>query len=210
MIKKSIVIKANRIKPIKFDCKIAIFFTLLVCGVIIGITCANKFCQSDNNIVTPILESYISSCSKLSFFKNFCNAFLIAFFVIFAVFILGFCAVGVPIIWLIPFLFGIFCGGVVTCLFCQNGISGLLFSILINIPCYAITAATLIKCCCESSKLSIDLFGVILGEGAACNKNKGLLKDYLIFFLVMCIPIIIASLLKTICFTLFSGFFNFV
>ena len=183
---------------------------MLICGIIIGVTCTNRFCQSDNNIFSSILESYLISCCKLSFLKNFCNTFLVLFAIIFTVFILGFCAVGVPIIWLTPLIYGAICGSIISCIFCENGISGLLFVILINIPCYAITAATLLKCCCESSKLSIDLFSLVAGQGPICNRNKGFLKDYLVFFLVMCIPIIIAALFKTICFTLFSGFFNFI
>lgn len=210
--KKSIVIKATKITPkinLKPDFKSMVLFSLVICGVILGLACAGKFSSGANSFIPTVLGSYAASCKELGVIKLILNYFLFSIFPVLIVFILGFCAVGVPLIWLTTVIYGFFCGVVIGCLFIENGILGLVYAICINIPCYAITAASLIRCCCESTKSSVCLFGCFCGQ-AIPNKGNSALKEYCLYFLVMTIPILVASIVKAISFTLFSGFFSFI
>ena len=210
MFKRSVVINAKRIKPIKLDYPTVILFSVLICGIIIGVSISKKIIYSQNDFLTVLINNYISMIKDCTFFECFVSIFLVIFSVAFIVFLIGFCAVGTPLAWLIPALYGCFCSSVITCLLIKYGIQGIGYCLLINIPCYAITAATIIKCCCESSRLSIELLSVLTG---AASREKGkykLLQEYIINYMILCIPLICAALLKTVSFKLFSGFFSFI
>ncbi len=210
MFKKSVVINAKRIKPIKLDYPTVILFFVLICGIIIGVSISKKIIYSQNDFLSVLINNYLSFIKDCTFFECFVSIFLVIFAAAFTVFLIGFCAVGAPLAWLVPALYGCFCSCVVTCLLIKYSIQGIGYSLLINIPCYAITAATLIKCCCESSKLSVELLSVLTG-GSTREKGKyKLLQEYTINYLILCIPLVCAALLKTVSFKLFSGFFSFI
>lgn len=210
MLKRSVVIKAKRIKPLKLDYPTVILFSIFICGIIFGVSISKKIIQSENDFLTVLINNYISMIKDCTFFECFIGIFLVIIFVAFIDFIIGLCAVGTPLVWLIPALFGCFCSSIVTCLLIKQGIQGIGYCLLINIPCYAITAATLIKCCCESSKMSLELLGVLTGAPVRDKAKNKLLQEYIINYLILCIPLVGAALIKTVSFKLFSGFFTFV
>lgn len=213
MFKKSVVVKANKIKRIPGispDYKSIIFFTLFVCGLIIGVTIIKNGESDFTDIFSKLLHNSISAKNNNSWFRCFCGEFLWLFLLILIDFICGLCGVGLPLIWLVPVCFGSIAGLILSLYFVNYGMPGLGYCALINIPCYAITAATLIKCCCESTKVSNEIFFYILGGKKSDNTKEPLLKDYIINYVLLCIPIIIAALISTGSFKLFSGLFNFV
>lgn len=210
MLKRSVVIKARRIKPLKLDYQTIILFTLFLCGLIIGIAITKNGSEEWNNFATNLLSNYISTKSQSSFLRCFSGTLVILLLCIFIDFLFGLCAVGTPFVWLVPLLFGCFCGCGVSCLLINYGLKGLCYCALVNIPCYAITAATLIKCCCESTKMSVELFTNICGFHNANVKNTIFFKEYVINYLVLCVPIVIGALISTVCFKLFSSLFIFI
>lgn len=213
MLKKSVVIKANKLKPVqkfKLDYKTLIFFTVFLCGLIVGVTIFRQSGEPFSEFITEILKNYLTVCAVNSIFKNFCSIFFLLSLFVFILFIFGLCAVGQPFIWLSGFLFGCGIGIVISSYFCAFGILGVGYCALINIPCYAITAATLIKCCCESTRVSNDIFFYSLGSFNNTTGKNRLLKDYLINYLLFLVPIIIAALLKACFLKLFSGLFGLV
>lgn len=213
MMKKSIVIKANRlnlknINKFKFDKVVIILSSVLICGLILGIFTSSRLLKSDNNVLCNLFDSFLFSCSKLSFINCFFTYLLISLLFVFFAFILGFCAVGTPALCLLPFVLGLIFGSSICCYFTNYGLTGFLFCILGNIPFYAITAATLLKCCCESMKMSVELFCVVINGRAS--KSCYSLRDIAMYYCVMCIPLLIGSIIKTIGMKLFIGFFGIV
>ncbi len=213
MFKKSVVLKANKLKPlsgISTDYKTAIFFTLFVCGLIIGVSIVKKGDSEFIDFFSKLMHNNISAKNDSSWFRCFCGDFLWLFLLVFVDFICGLCGVGFPFIWLIPVCFGGFTGMVLSLFFINYGMTGLGYCALINVPGYAITAATLVKCCCESTKISNEIFFFIIGG----NKNEGnkepLLKDYVINYILLCVPVVLSALISTGSFKLFSGLFGFV
>ncbi len=204
--KKSVVIKAKRIKPLKWDYQTVVLFTLFLCGVILGVLIIKNGSEELKDLLNNCMRNYISTKNKSGFLMCFSGIVAVLLLFVFLDFLLGLCAVGTPLVWTIPIIFGIVCGCCVSCMLNIYGLKGLLYCILVDLLCYAITAATLIKCCCESTKMSVDLFMSIVGNNY---KTNCLFKEYSINYLVLCIPIIIAALLNTACFKIFAGLFIF-
>ncbi len=207
MLKKGVVIKAKRIKPINFDCETIILFSLFLCGVILGVFLI-KNCDDDiKNAVSTLLNNYISAKSECGFLS--CFSGIVVFLIIFIItaFLFGLCAVGTPLVWLVPIVFGVMCSGYVSLMLINYGLKGLFYCIMVDLLPYAITTATLVKCCCESTKISVNLFGCIAGDNAF--KSKNLLKEYVLNYLILCIPVLVGALISTFCFKIFQGLFIF-
>ncbi len=213
MFKRSVVIKAKRIRPIANispDYKTIIFFTLFVCGLILGVIVIQKSDEDFSSFFLKLLNNYLKAKKDNSWFMNFCGEFLGLFLLVFIDFVLGLCAVGLPFIWLLPVCFGCFSGIVLSVFFTNYGLTGLAFCGLINIPCYAITAATLIKCCCESTRISNEIFRFVFSGNKSENVKSSLIKEYTINYALLCLPILIAALISSGSFKLFSGLFSFI
>ena len=213
MFKRSVVLKANKIKSvpgISPDYKTIIFFTLFICGLIIGVSLIKKGNSDFTEFFSKLLRNNITAKIDSSWLRCFCGEFVWLFLLVFVDFICGLCGVGLPLIWLVPICFGCVSGLVLSLFYVNYGLTGLGYCSLINVPCYAITAATLVKCCCESTKVSNEIFLFILGGRKNDNIKESLLKDYIINYLLLCIPIVIAALISTGSLKLFSGLFNFV
>lgn len=208
MFKKSVVIRAKRIKPLKLDYKTIVFFTLLICGIIIGIS----LIKNGDGDFNHLLKNLIDGVNATKFNNSFVSAIFYVFgwllvFVLLA-FFSGLSGLGIPLISLVNVLFGVVCGVVCGVYYVNYGIKGIGFFSLVHLPCYAITAATLIKCCCESLKISFNVFSFLSGNTVNQNKNKKLLKDYILSYLILCIPLIVASALNIVGFKIFSGLFS--
>ena len=185
-----------------------ILSSVLICGLILGVFTASKLLKSENSVLCSIFENLLFFCGSLSFIKCLFTCFLVSLLFIVLSFILGFCAVGTPALLLLPFILGLCVGGNICCYFTNYGLMGFLFCILTSIPFYAITAATLLKCCCESIKMSVELFGVV--ANGKTTKACYSLREIGMFYCVMCVPLLIGSVIKTIGIKLFLGFFGII
>ncbi len=208
MFKKSVVIRAKRLKPLKLDYITIVFFTLTICGIIIGISLIKNGDGEFNRVLRNLIESVNATKYNNSFVSCVFYVFSWLFvFVLFA-FLSGLSGLGVPFISLVNVLFGIICGVFCGIYYVNYGMQGIGFFSLVYLPCYAITAATLVKCCCESLKISFEVFSFLSGNNTNQSKNKKLFKDYILNYLILCIPIIMASVLNIAGFKIFIGLFS--
>lgn len=208
MFKKSVVLKSRAFKPKSFDYEALILFSLFLCGVILGAFLIKNVNDEIENALTALVKSYITTKSENGFLTCFsgCFVFLLIFLII--AFLFGMCAIGTPFVWSVPVIFGIFCGGYISLLVINYGFKGILYCILVDLIPYAITAASLVRCCCESTSLSINLFTCIAGESALRGRN--IFKEYALKYLVLCIPVILGALISAFLFKIFQGLFIFV
>ncbi len=207
MFKRSVVLKPKKLKGNKLDCEAIILFSLFLCGIIIG-AFVIKNCNDDvKNAFCTLLRNYISAKSDCGFLACFSGTvvFLVLFVVV--VFLLGMCAVGTPLVWSVPIIFGLICSGYVSLMLISYGLKGILYCVLVDLLPYAITTATLVKCCCESTKLSVNLFTCIAGDNSFRGRNA--FKEYVSSYLILCIPVIIGALISSACFKIFEGLFIF-
>lgn len=210
MFKRSVVIRANKFKKIKLklNYKTIIFFTILLCGIIFGAILSAKGSIVWHQFFNTFVNNHLTVKSSSSVFRNFCSVFFCFFIIILFNYICGLCGLGIPFIYFSPFMLGVYCGVIISQFYYLYYLKGLLYCAIINIPCYAITAATLIKCCCFSSDISKEIL-VYLINGKNDTKEK-LLYNYTIRYLLLCIPIVISSALNALTFRLFCNLFSFI
>lgn len=208
MLKKSVVIRAKRLKPLNLDYKTVVFFTLMICGIILGISLVKNSDGEFNKALTNLIESINSTKYNNSLLSCVFYVFGWLFLLVLLTFFGGLSGVGLPFISLVNIVFGIICGVFCGIYYVKYGIQGIGFFSLVYLPCYAITAATLIKCCCESFKMSLGIFSFLSGINVNQNKNKKILNDYILNYLILSIPIIIASILNVAGFKVFVGLFD--
>ncbi len=213
MFKKGVIIKTKTVRPsikINFDYKLIIYFTLFLCGVIAGVLLIKNAGDEFNRFFSDLLVKHVNAKKVNSFFADFCFILLCLIVLFFLNYLCSLSAVGFIFIWLIIAVFGMYCGAATGSFFISYGLKGLGFCLLVDIPCYAITAATLVCCCCESTKVCNNIFFYLFGNyGCEAGKNQ-LLKEYTLKYVIMCLPLVLGALLATVCFKMFSGFFTFV
>lgn len=210
MFKKSVVIRARRHnKPkLKLSYQTIIFFTILLCGVIFGAILSSKGSVAWHTFFNTFVNNHLTVKASSSLFRNFCSVFFSLFLIILFDYICGLCGLGIPFIYSTPFLLGTYCGVIISQFYYLYHIKGLVYCIAINIPCYAIAAATLIKCCCFSTDISKEIL-VYLINGKN-DTNEKLLYNYSLKYLLLCIPLVMSAFLNALSFRLFSDLFNFI
>lgn len=210
--KKSVVIKAKRMRPINnfvIDYKALLFLVIFICGLIIGIKIIR---ESDNDIsmfICNIVKNNYIAMKNCSFLNAFSGIFLLLFLLVFYIYLFGQCSVGFPFITLAPLFWGMYSGIIISSYYSMFGLKGIGFCSIVYIPCYAITAATLIRGCCIGTNSSNEIFlGVMSQEW---NKQSDYsLKNYTVSFLILLIPLVFSSLLKAGCYKLFGDLFVLV
>ena len=208
MLKKSVVIRAKRIRPVKLDYKTILFFSLLMCGIIIGISLVKNGDSHFNQLLKNLIDSINNIKSNNSFFP--CVLYVLGWLLVPVLisFFSGLSGLGLPFLALVNVFYGIFCGLLCCSYFVNYNLKGIAFFSLINLPCYAITAATLIKCCCESLKTSLNVFSFFCGNTINQTKNKNLFKEYALTYLILCTPIVAGSVLNVASFKIFGDLFS--
>ena len=208
MFKKSVVIRAKGIKPIKLDYKALLFFSLMICGIIIGVSLIKNGDSEFKGLVKSLIDSINNTKSNNLLFS--CVLFVIGWLLVplIVAFFSGLSGLGLPFLALLNVLYGMFCGLFCGIYYVCFGLQGIGFFSLVNLPCYAITAATLIKCCCESLKMSFNVFSFLSGNCISQSKNKNMLKEYILTYLILCLPVVAGSFLNVISFKIFGDLFS--
>ncbi len=209
MFKKTVVLKRRKMNLPKFDYRNFFFFSLFICGLILGVLTIKNENSELNDALKNFFINYISEKSEKTFFEYFFECSLLIFIIPLFCFFAGLCAVGGPIIIAIPTLVGIVVGMATGILYSQYALQGLGYSALVIIPSTAIVIATLLKCCDESINMALDIIYMIIG-GNSSNIKVNKLKEYCLKYLVLCLPFVLAGAINTVSFKLFGGLFSFV
>ena len=209
MFKKTVVLKRRKMNLSKFDYRNFFFFSLFLCGLILGILTIKNENAELNDTLKNFFINYISEKSGKTFFECLFECLLLIFLIPVFSFITGLCAVGGPIIIAIPTLVGIVVGMTIGILYSQYALQGLGYSALVIIPSTAIVISTLLKCCDESINMSLDIIYMIIG-GNNSNIKTNKLKEYCLKYLVLCVPFVLAGVINTVSFKLFGGLFSFI
>ncbi len=210
--KKSVVIRKKSLKPIvdlNFDYKIFLYFILFVCGLIIGITIIKNASNDTCQLLFGVIKRHLIALKGCSYLNNICSVFLSLLIVLFYIFVFGQCSIGIPFIGVAPLLWGVFTGIGISCYYSMFSFNGLSYFTIVNLPCYAITAATLVKGCCISTRMSNEIFLSLL-SGEWKKQEDNTIKQYCISFLILLIPLLISAIMKSGSHKLFSGLFNLV
>lgn len=210
--KKSVVIKAKRIHPISsynLDYKALLFFIIFVCGLILGITIIKNSDKGICSLIFEIIKRNLITLKNSSFLNIFSGTFLSLFITIFYIYLFGLCCIGIPFIGIAPLVWGVFSGIVVSSFYSLFGFSGLGYCCIINIPCYAITAATIIRGCCVGANMSNEIF-ISLISGELKKQSENMIKSYSIKFIALIVFLVLSALLKTGSYELLGDLFVLV
>lgn len=203
--KAGFVLNSRSFKKIKFDYSIVILSTIFLCGVIIGIFLIHN-CDDDlKNMLFNILENYISTKSNSGFIAIFSFELVLLLTFVMLEFIFGLSAVGSPFAVLILAFFGVFSGAGTSCIILNWGLKGIFYLLLVILPCYAITAAILVKCCCLSIRVSSILLNCIL-QRDTIKRNFCDFKEYALNYLILIVPVLIGVVISTVLFKVFCTF----
>ena len=210
--KKSVVIKAKRIHPItsfNLDYKSLVFFIIFVCGLILGITIIKNSDEGISNLICGLLKRYLITLKNSSFLNIFSGTFLSLFIGLFYIYLFGLCCIGTPFIGIAPLIWGVFSGIIVSSFYSLFGFSGLGYCCIINIPCYATTAATIIRGCCIGANMSNEIFLSLISSELK-KQPENIIKNYSIKFIVLIVFLVLATLMKTGSYELFGDLFVLV
>ncbi len=179
---------------------------LFLIGLVFGsITVKN----SDNFIIAKINEfyiNYLNSKNNLDWFSLFLNTLLLTSTAIIISFFTGLCAIGIPIIAVLPFLSGSLIGVVSGYIYETYLLKGLGYCGIIIFPTAAIAVGAIIMSCKESIDMSKNMLTLLVRGRGQGNQS---FKNYCIKFLVFVIIVIIAALVQTVLTKLFIGLFDF-
>ncbi len=209
MLKRSVVLRRKPLRLPKFEYKTIVLFSMFICGVIIGALLIKNSNNDLNKTITSLIGNYIESRKTASFFADFGSTLLLVSSLPVFCFVLGFCAVGVPGVFISPFAAGIVVSTYIGYYYSTFGASGLGYCALVVIPAFSVVVGTLIKCAGKSATMSVDILESVLGQNTKKNdKNK--LKDYCANYIVMLLILVLAALLNCGSFRLFGNLFNFI
>lgn len=209
MLKKTVVLKRRKMNLKRFDYRSFFFFSLFLCGLILGVLTVKNDNNELNNALKSFLINYISRKNSISVLECLLDSSFLTFIIPIFTFVLGLCAVGGPIIIATPTFVGIVVGMATGIFYSQYALQGLGYCALVVMPCTAITVGTLLKCCNESINMSFEIIYMIIGGKNSATKTNEL-KEYCLKYLVLCVPFVLAAVLNTVSFKIFGGLFSFV
>lgn len=211
MLKKSVVIGAHKFKknrPVFTDYKSVIYLCLFACSIAFGVMLSHKGSDWWHSFLGTLICNHLTAKQGSTLLVNFCGTFAPLLAILVYCYIFGMCGVGAPFLYLAPVVLGVFSGVCGAEFFHKFALEGLVYWCCVNIPCNAITAATLIRCCCYGSELSNYVFSLLIYPKT--ERKEHLLKEYSVKFLVMTIPVALGALLSAITFSLVGKLFSFL
>ncbi len=210
MLKKSVVIKAPAFKPnvnFKINNKTLIFFTLFICGIIMGVHISEAGSAEWHAFFTSLINDVLFPETGSSLLIVFIRIFLPFFSLLLICFVTGLSGMGTPFVALVPLLTGCFFGIEITQFYINFGMSGIGGWALIYLPSYATATATVIKCCCHCVDISGEIFiFLVTGKG----EGKPIFKEYILRYVIYIVPVLLGSLITTLFYRMFGDLFSFV
>lgn len=176
--------------------RLALAFFLVLAGCVSGAVFYVNTSENSGAFIKTFLEKLIESDFSTVF------VYLSAFYFIPLIIVLisGFSALGLPIVIFCPTFWAAFLSLIMSCLYCEYQIDGVVFSLIILIPVAVIYLLSVLIGVNESLIMS----GVIAQNVFSINKQgRGEIKSYLIRFGIIIIINLITTLVQSAC---ISGF----
>lgn len=207
MFKKSVVIKRKVINWPSPDHRIILLGVVLLCGFVVGCAAINGDSGNIKELLSDLIIKTAQNEKTKAFTYCLCDYALIYCLLPIIIFLLGFCAVGIPIICAGEFALGTAAGLVIGSIYSRFGSDGLGFCALIIIPAAAILFAVCINAGVTGCTMSADILARINGKTQG---NDNLLYAYLKEFAIKIIPLAAAITVGSGSLKIFGGLFDFI
>ena len=191
---------------IKESRRIVFLLCLFICGLIIGSFAVKNNDSLLSGQLEEIIKSAILKKEGMSFINAFCDSLITDFVFLLLAFSLGLCAIGIPVISVLPLIKGFSVGITGSFIYSEYSVKGVCYCLLVFFPAQILMSAILIIACNEGFYMSADLFSTL--NNSASNE-KNLIRMYLTRFGVLLLFTIAVSLLDGALTRLFSSFFAF-
>lgn len=209
MLKRTIVLKRNRLKHINFDYREIVVFTLFWCGIVIGCITVSRAGEAFLKSLVGILQSYLSVKSSIGFVRNALNISAIFLCVPVLMLFFGFSAAGIPFISLLTATFGAASGFLITLIMKSYSSAGVAFSTLSIIPGLALCTLSVIKSGIVGAEISHGILKIIFEKDEKTD-NVLDLKRQIKKAVFNMLPSVVGALLNAATFEVFKSLFDFI
>ena len=192
---------------LKKNWKVLIMLILFTVGMVLGAV----IIKNNNNAVisafTDIFKTYITARKSQSIMANFLNSLSVNSIFLLSAFVLGLCAVGIPLISVLPVIKGLGMGMLSGYMYSKFALSGLGYCVLIIYPGLIMSAFALLLSCSTAVSTSYEMLLSLSSNKTI--KGEGSLKFYCTKFVLIAAITILSSVLDAVVLRLFSGMFSF-
>lgn len=182
-----------------------VLFIIFIVGFIIGVWTIKNCNAEILRRLMIFFENYVTIKKSQSIIVNFLNSTFKLMILLLVIYMLSLCAVGVPIIYSIPFGYGTILGFVSGYLYKEYALKGIGYCALLIYPFAILTALIMIYSCAKGIKMSGDILKILLDE----TKTAETFRTFNIKYLMLAIISAVAALIDAILQVLFSGYFQF-
>lgn len=178
-------------------------------GMIIGAVSLKRADSYLSGAFSDMFSVYIRSKSSQSLGMNFINSLAVNAAFMLAVFVFGLCAVGLPLICILPIIRGVGIGMLSGYLYSNFALRGLGYCVLVIYPGLTPAIFALLLACSAGINSSYEM--LLSLSSAKAQRGEGSIKIYCMRFLIICILIVLAAVTDAAASRLFAGCsaFNF-
>lgn len=188
--------------------KLISLVSLFLSGMIIGcITVRHTDNQLNAKMVTMFTD-FVLLRNTNSLMATFLNSFSVSIIYLFIAYIFGLCAVGIPIIVLIPIVKGISLGMVAGYFYSTYNMLGAGYCMVIIFPAAIVALAALLYGCNESLVMSKSIY--YSSQGKYPNQYENNFKTYNIRYLILILFTLLSAIIDTLFTLAFASKFNLV
>ena len=194
------------ITSLKKNRRILIMMLLFAAGMIIGALSLKKADSYLSGAFSDMFSVYIRSKSSQSLGMNFINSLAVNAAFMLAVFVFGLCAVGLPLICILPIIRGVGIG-MLDYLYSNCALRGLGYCVLVIYPGLILAIFALLLACSAGINSSYEM--LLSLSSAKAQRGEGSIKIYCMRFLIICILIVLAAVTDAAASKLFCRLFSF-
>ena len=183
-----------------------IFITLFTIGISFGSLSLGLF-EEKSLVTIKLIEKYLNENSSLSIIELISRNILSSLIYLLAIYCCGLCAIGLPIIAIIPLIKGISIGMIISYEYIFNGIKGFLYSLNILFLPTAIFVCILNFAYCEGINMSLNVSGSVFNFKGRENKSNITFIKFTKRFIIFAVGIILISLIEGVLTGIFSKYY---
>ena len=183
-----------------------VLFLFFFCGLLLGAFAVRKNSSPLLDRLLSLFENYSVVKSGQSTAVNFSNAVFKQLILLLCTFCIGLCAVGTPLLFLVPFAYGTGIGLVSAFLYKTYMLKGIGYCALILYPSVILTVAALVFACSVGARMSRNLMKGLLTKETDSAET---FRQYCLQFMIPAAVSVCAALAETALYMLFSGYFQF-
>lgn len=182
-----------------------ILFLIFLSGLVLGAWFVRRN-SSILQMLFTLFENYTAVQATQTVIVHFSNAFFKQLLLLLVTYLFGVCAVGVPFLYAVPLCYGAGVGVVSAYLYMQYALKGIGYCALLLYPGYVVSVVSTICACSNGIKMSERILkGLLQIETAELFSYRKFNLQYLILVIIAAG----GSVLDSVLFKIFSGYFQF-